>query len=130
MYFLMISDDDQTTTLHETVPQNFCALGFSTRLPGPVQITTDTMLGATKRFFLPTILPHRLADCATRGINDLKGFHTLFVMLMLGWLLTLTLNFDLLRQTWRLPPDVRWRYVPNDRVDIQYPSKRFSPASL
>jgi len=71
MCLLMISDDDQTTTRDRTAEHR--ALGFSTRLLGPVQITTDTMLGVTKRFFLPTIFPHRLADCATRGINGLKG---------------------------------------------------------
>ena len=51
-------------------------LGFPMRHLGYVQMTTDTVLGITKRvivdcdsFFLPTIFARRLADCVTRGIK-------------------------------------------------------------
>jgi len=56
------------------------ALGFPTRHLVPVQMATDTALGVAmisgspwitiRFFFLPTIFPQRLADCATRGINS------------------------------------------------------------
>src|SRR6266699_4083695 len=88
------------------------ALGFSTRLLGPVQIITDMMLGMTKRvivdrgsFFLPTPFPRRLADRATRGITVMAPLEeipcsSLTSMLLLGWLLTLTLDISLPGLAW------------------------------
>ena len=55
--FVDIGYYEQTTTIRETVPQN-CALGFSTRILGPM--ITDIMLRVIVHcgsLFLPTLSP-------------------------------------------------------------------------
>lgn len=88
-------------------------LDFPTRHQGPVQMTTNTALDVIKRvtmdcdsFFLPTIFPQQLVDCATRGINgsargdstrgsSLSDSHHMHLP---GWLLAL--DVDLLGPAW------------------------------
>jgi hypothetical protein len=73
----MYSDDMQTTTLHETAPQNFAR----SRCSCPMQIAIDTALGVMKCIILGRVSSSPLhiayvflsVDLAKRGLQKTSG---------------------------------------------------------